>query len=163
MTKQAQFSILFAYHFHTILRLLDSAAALDETALHENGGYGHGTLFDLFFHLYGADQVWRLALETGRQQAFQAKEEFPDLAALRAAIVGERQAWEVMLASLSEADIAQEVRLTTRHGREIPFLRWRILQHLILHGMQHSAEIAQRLTVLGQSPGNLDFIYFDKA
>ena len=37
---------------------------------------------------------------------------------------------------------------------------WRVLQHLILHGMQHHAELAQLLTAKGQSPGNLDFIFF---
>jgi uncharacterized damage-inducible protein DinB len=37
---------------------------------------------------------------------------------------------------------------------------WRILQHVILHGMQHASEIAKRLTEFGHSPGNIDFIYF---
>jgi uncharacterized damage-inducible protein DinB len=40
------------------------------------------------------------------------------------------------------------------------FPRWRVLQHLALHGMQHATEIAQLLTVKGQSPGDIDFIFY---
>ena len=39
--------------------------------------------------------------------------------------------------------------------------RWRILSHVVLHGMQHSAEIAELLTLKGQSPGDIDFIFYD--
>jgi uncharacterized damage-inducible protein DinB len=39
--------------------------------------------------------------------------------------------------------------------------RWRILQHLVLHGMQHHTEIAHGLTVKGHSPGDIDFIFFE--
>jgi len=35
------------------------------------------------------------------------------------------------------------------------------LQHLILHGMQHHTEIAQLLTLKGQSPGDIDFIFYE--
>jgi uncharacterized damage-inducible protein DinB len=32
--------------------------------------------------------------------------------------------------------------------------------HVMLHGMQHFAEVAERLTRLGQSPSSIDFLYF---
>jgi uncharacterized damage-inducible protein DinB len=39
--------------------------------------------------------------------------------------------------------------------------RWRIFQHLVLHGMQHHTELAQLLTAKGQSPGDIDFVFYD--
>jgi uncharacterized damage-inducible protein DinB len=61
---------------------------------------------------------------------------------------------------LSATEIEAEMSLTDRRGRlwEIP--RWRILQHVALHGMQHHAELAQLLTAAGQSPGDIDFIFY---
>ncbi|MCA9871854.1 MAG: hypothetical protein KC487_15925 [Anaerolineae bacterium] len=37
---------------------------------------------------------------------------------------------------------------------------WRVLQHLILHGMQHHTELAQLLTAEGQSPGDIDLLFY---
>ena len=73
----------------------------------------------------------------------------------------EQAAWEHLLGRLSPEEIEGSIDLANRHGAVFTFPVWRILQHLILHAMQHHAEIAQLLTVKGQSPGNLDFIFFE--
>jgi hypothetical protein len=51
--------------------------------------------------------------------------------------------------------------LTTAWGESAILLRWRIVQHLVLHGMQHHTEITQLLTAQGQSPSDIDFILYD--
>jgi uncharacterized damage-inducible protein DinB len=160
MAVRSQFQTLFAYHFHTTSRLLDCAARLSENAYRAHPGYGHGALHDLFFHLLRADRGWRTALETGRQSAGIQSEEFPDLAALRAGLAAEQAAWQALVDGLTDEQSAGDVELINWRGDRLTMPRWRILQHLVLHGMQHHAELAERLTAAGQPPGDIDFIFY---
>lgn len=161
MSLKEHYRILFRYHGHTNRHLLESAAQLDEGAYHQDAEYGHGSIHALFFHLLRADQGWRIGLETLQRQAGPQAEDFDTLETLSKAFVKEERAWEVYLNGLSETDIESEITLTDMRGNPRTFTLWRILQHLILHGMQHHSELAERLTLMGHSPGNLDFIFYE--
>jgi len=104
-----------------------------------------------------------VGLETGFQPEPFAPEAYPDLAAIRAGMADEAAAWASLTDGLSGAEIEAELILTARLGRAWPIPRWRVLQHQILQGMQHHAELARLLTEAGQSPGDLDFIFFRPA
>lgn len=152
---------LFAYHWYITFRLIEYSAKLDEAAYTAHPGYGHGSIHDLLFHILRTDRGWRRGLETGRQQAPLNPHDFPSLAALRAGFEQEQMAWEALLGGLSAEEIAGDAHLTTLRGELAMLPRWRILQHLVLHGMQHHTEVAQLLTVQGHSPGDIDFIFYD--
>lgn len=160
MTSKANLQVLFAYHWHTTNQLAECAARLSASDYAENPGYGHGSLQDLFFHLLRTDVAWRVALQTGRQQAGIKAGDYPDLDSLRQGFESEKQAWQELLENLSEGDIQADIELTNWRGEPFVFPRWRILQHVVLHGMQHHAELAQLLTTKGQSPGNIDFLFY---
>lgn len=160
MSNQSQMDTLFAYHWHTTRHLMACAGGLDETGYLENPGYGHGSIHDLFFHLVRTNNAWRLALETGSRASPLRQEEFPDLASLQSVLEQEQQAWQVLLDGLGDEAIEGTVDLTDGRGNTVTLYRWRILQHLVLHGMQHHAELAQLLTAKGQSPGNIDFLFY---
>jgi uncharacterized damage-inducible protein DinB len=151
-----EYQTLFAYQNHTNQRLLRGAAGLSEADYREHPGYGLGSVHDLFVHLLSAGRVWRAVLLGERPSRAHAAD-FPDIASLQAAFDQEEAAWRSYLDGLEEADL--QAAVTLRGERSIP--RWRILQHLILHGMQHAAEIAHLLTLKGQSPGDIDFIFFE--
>ncbi len=160
MAMKKQMQTLFAYHWHTTRRLLAAAAQLQpgDDATHPD--YGHGSIHDILFHILRTDRGWRAALETGRQSAGLGPEDFPDLAALERGFTEEEKAWDALFAQWSDAQIGEEVQLTNWRGDVLSTPLWRPLQHLALHGMQHHSELAQMLTVRGQSPGDLDFIFF---
>ena len=160
MSSQSQYQTLFAYHWHTAQRLMVCAAKLSDADDTDNPGYGHGSIHDLLFHLLRTDRSWRLALETGKQTAGVRPEEFPDLQSLQAGFAGEQLAWQALLDGFSDEAIEGSVNLTNWRGEGMTIPLWRVLQHLVLHGMQHHAELAQLLTAKGQSPGDLDFIFF---
>ena len=160
MTTKSHIQTLFAYHWHTTQRLLDCAAKLEEVDIQENPGYGHGSIQDLLFHLLRTDSSWRLALETGRQLAPIQKENYTDLQSLRDGFQQEQGEWQALLNRLAVAEIESDIYLINWRGETVSMRRWEILHHLVLHDMQHHAELAQLLTNKGQSPGNLDFIFF---
>ena len=159
MSRQS-YQTLFAYSWATAQRLLDKAALLDEAELHANPGYGHGSIYDLFLHLLNVSHGWRGAFETGTEWPRFPNERFTKLDAVRAALEAEYSGWHALLAALSDEDVADTVRLKRTTGEEGDVVRWRIFQHLTLHAMQHHTEIAHWLTRKGQSPGDIDFLFY---
>lgn len=160
MFLESQYRTLFAFHFDTTRRMVEQAGKLSDAEYHDHPGYGHGSVHDLLFHVLRTDRGWRLGLESGRQQAGIRREDFPGLAELQTEFENEQRAWEALLAQYMEQDIQDNVTLSRLDGKTYSAPRWRILQHLVLHGMQHHTEIAQLLTAKGQSPGDLDFLFF---
>lgn len=160
MSQTLQMQTLFAFHWHTVGRLMDCAAELDDADYRAQPGYGRGSIHDLLFHVLRAERGWRIALESGRQQAGVQPEDFPTLEALRAGFVEEQAAWDRVLAGLDDTALETDVTLINWRGDAWVLPRWRVLQHLTLHAMQHETEIAQLLTVKGRSPGDIDFIFY---
>ena len=164
MNLKAQYQILFSYHWHTIKRLLEFAEKVDHQDYFFKPADGSGSIHEKLLHNLRANHAWRQGLNKGSQQRPLRRKNYSNLADLKTGFEIERSAYNEMLDSWMEEDLQQGVTLTRPDGSgaEITFVLWRILQHLILHGMQHHAEIAQMLTNLGHSPGNLDFIFFDE-
>ena len=158
--QKSRFQTLFAYHWHTTRQLMQCAERLSAADYMENPGYGHGSIHDLFSHLLRSVTRWRQTLESGQQPASWGGEAYPNLEILQAGFASEQAAWEAYLSGLSEAEINEALELTNRRGELLTTTRWRVLEHVVLHGMQHHSELAQLLTAKGQSPGNIDFIYF---
>jgi uncharacterized damage-inducible protein DinB len=153
---------LFDYHWDTTERLLENAAQLDANTYHAHSEYGAGSIHKLFFHLIAANHGWRIGLVEGRQQPGLSVDDYPDRSALEALLKLERAAWREYLSQLSKHNLASEVTITTLRGHERSFPLWRVLIHLILHGMQHHSELAQALSSHGLSPGNIDFIFYSR-
>ena len=153
------FQTLFAYHWHVTQRLLEAAARLDPAAYHQDFAYGYGSIHGLFVHLRNTARAYRLSLETGRRHPHLDPNATPNLSAVQSALAEEQSAWQPLLDRLTAAEIEAPMEVVMRDGpHTIP--RWHMLQQVILHGMQHQAELAQALTLRGQSPGDLDFLLF---
>lgn len=160
MSTVTHYQTLFAYHWHTTQRLIDGAGRLSEEAYHANPGYGHGSIHDLLFHLLRTDRSWRIAMETGQQRAGIQPAEFATLESIRAGFESEQAVWQPFLATLTDEAIGADRTLTNWRGEPWTFPLWRVLQHVVIHGMQHHTELAQLLTAQGQSPGDIDFLFY---
>jgi uncharacterized damage-inducible protein DinB len=161
MSVKAQYQTLFAYQNHTIKRLLAGAAQLEDASYREHPGFGHGSLHDMFLHLLAASRMWRTVLATGQRPSRLDRDSFPDIASLESGFAEDAAGWQAYLEQLSEEEVEAAVTLARSDGEQnIP--RWRVLQHLILHGMQHATEVAHLLTIKDQSPGDIDFIFFNQ-
>jgi uncharacterized damage-inducible protein DinB len=154
MSEQAHIQTLFSYHWAVTDQLLAGVMKLSA----EDQGAPHHTLF----HLLRVDNSWRTGLETGKQPSPPlAIEDFPTLESLSAGFAEERRAWGALLESLDDAAIGAEMLITVRwlNSGPTPLARWRMIHQVLMHGMQHHAELAQLLTDKGLSPGNIDFIF----
>jgi uncharacterized damage-inducible protein DinB len=65
-----------------------------------------------------------------------------------------------MLAGLTAEQIDEEVRILAGPGRALSIARWKVLHHVLFHGMQHHAEIAHILSEKGQVVGDIDFFFY---
>jgi uncharacterized damage-inducible protein DinB len=139
---------------------MDLAAKLSEHDYRMNTGYGNGSIHELLFHMLRADQAWRLGIETRKQNPPLNIKDYSDLKALKAEYATERKAWDILLGQMSDIFISNEIIMRNIKGEEYAFICWRILEHIILHGMQHQSEISQLLTAKGYSPGNIDFLLY---
>ncbi len=160
MSIKEQYLTLFAYHWHTTGRMMKRAAHLNDEEYHAHPGYGHGSIHDLLLHILRAERSWRMALQTGRQVSGIEDEDYPDLSSLHTGFAEEQAAWDALLEGLSGEQIEGEIELASWRGDVYTFKVWRILQHVVMHGMQHHTEIAQLLTAKGQSPRDIDFIFY---
>ena len=156
---ETHFQTLFAYHWHVTQRLLEAAAQLAPEVYAQAQIEGDRTLHDVLLHLRNASRNYRLVLETGQRPPRPDSATVPDLPAVRAAFAEEQTRWEALLARLTADEIESRMDVVLRDG-PTRFPRWHFLQQVVLHGMQHHAEIADFLTRHGQSPGDIDFIMF---
>lgn len=157
-----QIKTLFSYHWAMTVRLIEGAAQIEESIYKKELDYGRGSVHDLLFHILAADHSWRIALQSGRQQPGLDNSDFPDLDSVHALLEDEERAWQEYFTDLTDAALQEEVSLTSLRGhtRNIPL--WRVLVHLVLHGMQHQSELSRLLTEQDQSPGDIDFIFFSE-
>lgn len=143
-------------------RLLDAAQRLPEGHWHVAE---HVTTRDLratLVHELDVEWSWRLALEGRPEEEWgedqeMRPEDFPTVAALRERWMVEADALRDWVASLSEADLAEDTQpgLSSR-----PLPRWMFIQHLVSHGAQQAADAATILSAAGASPGDIGFLEY---
>lgn len=160
MFTKKQYKTLFDYHWHITQQLIDSAAQLSQDDYRWKPGDGRDSVHNVLLHILRADYGWRVGLISGVQQAPLSRKDFPDLQALQTGFEHEQSAWREYLDTLTEEQIKGEITLKRASGEAMTFILWRILQHVVMHGMQHHAEIAELLTEKDQSPGNIDFLFY---
>ncbi|MGD8462986.1 MAG: DinB family protein [Anaerolineae bacterium] len=159
MNSNGQFLTLYSYHFDTTYRLIALVEALPATS-YPSPEDGAPSTVDMLYHILDTGRGWRIALETGRRPERLRREDYADLAALKRGFEQEQAAWEAFLTGLDEDQIGGEIELQAGPDRVFRFGRWQVLYHVVLHGMQHHAEIAALLTDQGLSPGDIDFIFY---
>lgn len=157
----AEIATLFDYNYWANGRVLDAAARLTPAQFATPAGLSHGGVRGALVHVLSSEAVWRLRCQEGiSPPAMLLETGFPTLDSLREFWQDEEQAMRAYLAGLSDDDINGMVRYKTtkRVSHQNPL--WQVLLHLVNHGTQFRSEAAVALTSYGQSPGDLDLIFF---
>jgi uncharacterized damage-inducible protein DinB len=156
---------LYAYNRWATERLLDVAAQLTPEQWRAPGSAGHGSVRDTLVHLIGTQRSW-LAWWDGTLPADQAyhlrldPDDYPDVAALRAAWGQVERATQAFVAGLSDADATRVFSNPLPDGRVFRLTLGQMMLHVANHGTQHRSEVAAMLTAFGHSPGDLDLLWF---
>jgi uncharacterized damage-inducible protein DinB len=149
MQGKEMLQTLYAYNIWANRKIFEAAARLEPSQWDEPNQVVERTLHVLLYHIVRTEWGWRQMVHTRGQltRAPQLEEE-------------ESRQIQAYLSELSEADLTTSLDLIDRSGKEVQLVIWRMLAHAVLHSMQHRSEAAAILTHLGQSPGDIDFIYF---
>jgi uncharacterized damage-inducible protein DinB len=142
---------LFGFDRWATARVLAATEGVDEATWSAENAIDTRGLGGILVHHLGASQRWRNGLlETGLTPRPE-REPLPTLEALRTSWDEEWAARETWLAAMGPTWLEQ-----TDEG--VAF--WQMLAHVVNHGTQHRSEAATLLTAVGQSPGDLDMIFY---
>lgn len=153
-TYQTQFS----FHFDETQRLLALARSLPDDIYRATNGYSRDGIHNTFVHLLGASQLWRNVI-ANREPAFSEAEDMADIDALITLFEIERNGWHELVATFDADTLFETIERQSPFGI-IRLTIWQTMQHVILHGMGHLTELAHMLTEAGQSPNDIDFLFY---
>jgi uncharacterized damage-inducible protein DinB len=152
---------LYDYNYWANRQVLEASEKVSFEQFVAPAQVSHGSLRGSLVHVFGAEVVWRLRCEQGLSpSALPAESEFTSLELLRRRWREEEKAMRAYLGSLNEADLDRPVEYTTTKGAPYETILWKLLVHVVNHGTQFRGETAVVLTNYGQSPGNLDMLFF---
>ncbi len=152
---------LVDYNYWATVRVLRAAEHVNRDQFVATPSGQTTSLREVLVHIMSAERLWRVRWETGASPDMVWAETFPELAALRQYWEEEQHAMRAYLATLDDALLGQHVQFQRASGdQSASFVRWHLLMQLVTHGTHHRSEAAALLTTYGQSPGNLDFLFF---
>ena len=152
------YQIQFSFHFDETQRLLELARALPDDIYRAANGYSRDGIHNTFVHLLGASQLWRNVI-ADRAPAFSDAQDMADIDALVALFEIERNGWLELVATFDAEALFGTIERQSPFGT-IVLTIWQTLQHVILHGIGHHTELARMLTEAGQSPNDIDFLFY---
>jgi uncharacterized damage-inducible protein DinB len=152
----------FEYNVWANRLIVKTAERLSEEQFTQDIPYSQNSIRDILVHILLAEWLWRERMQGYPMGAAEARQklnptDFPTPEKLLDHWTDEAMKMRNFLGDLTEEGIMGTFKYTNTAGRELEYTIADILNHVVLHGMQHRAEVALMLTDFGFSPGNLDY------
>jgi uncharacterized damage-inducible protein DinB len=152
---------LYNYNYWASARILEAVGQVTEEEFTRPPSYSPYSLRGILVHLLTAEWIWRTRCqERVYPTALLAEADFPTLEAIKTRWAVEETKMRAYLATLDDETLGQPLSYQTTSGTPQAEKLGEILTHVVLHGMQHRAELALILTNLGHSPGDIDLIVY---
>ena len=152
---------LFDYNYWANDRVINAASKVSVEQFMGPVRLSHKSIRGTLVHILGAEMVWRLRCQEGvSPSALPTETELQTLEAIRARWAEEEHLMRAYLASLDNEALYATVQYKTTKGVPYEGVVWRLLFHVVNHGTQFRSEAAVALTAYGQSPGDLDLLFF---
>ena len=159
--------------------ILETAAKVPEAALKTQPVGSYTTIVADLAHVIGAQVTWLGRWQTGKMpEGADRFEDMDSLAVVRAEAEKSHEALRDYFAALTDADVdvvaeyqlwidpsatdEEKAKIEARYANPQVWPRWKMFHHVANHSSFHRGEIALCLTALGESPGELDFLHYQR-
>jgi uncharacterized damage-inducible protein DinB len=154
------FRLLYDYVYWARDRLLAAADGLSEDEYARLNGFNYGSIRGILAHCLAAE-AGAIGRWTGSGRRDPANAEtLPTVEALRARWQAEEARLRPFLDGLTDASLSEDVVLRRANGEESRRPLYIDMTQIANHETQHRSEAAEALTMIGRSPGDLDFSIF---
>jgi uncharacterized damage-inducible protein DinB len=144
--------------------ILAQASKLTPAQLDAPNTYPDKSLRATLVHMLGAEIIWRSRLQLGiSPTTFLAPSDVPTLADIQQKWRAEETTMREFVSQLDDTTTNRVVEYKATNGSIGNGVTWRLLMQVVFHGMQHCADCAQMLTDFGHSPGNIDYLMYQRA
>lgn len=155
-----QIFTLYDYNYWATKRIWEQVEQLSEDALTCQRTLSWKSIRGTLVHMLSAEYGWRQRCQYHNSPLALPESDFPTLGILNAHWSEEEAAMRAYLHSLNDGDLQSMIDYRTNAGIQYSTALWQILTHVVMHGMQHRAELAHILSELGHSPGDIDLIIY---
>ena len=159
MNKQ-EITLLYKYNHWANARILEAAENVTSEQFLAPGNFPHGGLRGTLVHTMWAEWIWRHRWEGQSPILRLTPEDFPTFGSLQARWADEEKLLMLFVDKVTEDKLNSYFFYKATDGSPYERVLWQTMLHLVNHGTQHRSEAAALLTHFGQSPGDIDFIYF---
>lgn len=161
--RVSEIAEIYDYNYWANERITVAAAKISPADFARHSGMSYGGIRGTLTHLIEAEWAWLTRFKTGSNPETPfSEEQFPDLGSLAEFWKTHEDETRKYLAGLGDSDLDRVVEFQNASGKRYRGVLWRFMVHVVNHGTQHRAEAADRLTALGQSPGDVDYVYFQR-
>ena len=142
-------------------QILVSIGQLAPEQLVAPSALSYGSMLGTLTHILNAEYLWRVRCQQ-RVSPTSVRFERPieNLQALQQIWQAEEMLMRDYLHRLEDRDLDEPIAYVGLRGQACEDLLWQIILHMVIHGESHRSELSAKLSELGQSPGNLDFIIY---
>lgn len=155
------FRNLFDYSVWARDRLFAAAAGMTTEQYAAPNGFSYDGLKSLLPHVLSAQIAWLNRMRPGATPVEPVSEaESATLQSLVAKWTAVDAELGAFLANLRDEDLKQSIEYKMRDGSTGSATVWELLTIIYTHTVQHRSEAAEALTLVGRSPGNLDYVVY---
>lgn len=154
---------LFDYNYWANERITAATAKISAADFVRSSGLSYGGVRGTLTHLIAAERGWLTRFKAGSNpEKPLSEEQFPDLKSLLACWQPVEASMRSYLKGLTDRDLDSVLEYRSLSGKQFKGVLWKLLVHVVNHGTQHRAEAADRLTALGASPGDIDYVVYQR-
>jgi uncharacterized damage-inducible protein DinB len=151
--------MLYEYAWWARDRLLDAASGMTDEEFGRENGFTYKSLRGILVHAMEAEMIWFNRF-LGQERPEPVGDSIMSVEGLKTRWGSEEKGARSFLSGVTEASLAEDLVTRRRTGEENHAPLWVLLTHVANHGTQHRSEAAEALTMVGRSPGSLDFVTF---